>query len=148
MDISNTSDNLSLMKEKKELLNEMLLLTEDQSRFIKDEDVKELEVVLVKKDLVIDKINEIDSKLRSFKFKEDIDNRILSDELLKINEILQKIKTLDDENNKNLSKAMTDMKDGLKEVRQGMRAMQNYSNSDPYHAFASQGGTLFIDQDS
>lgn len=148
MDILNTSDSLSLMKEKKELLNEMLLLTEDQSRFIKDEDVKELEVVLVKKDLVIDKINEIDSKLRSFKFKEEIDDKVLSDELLKINEILQKIKTLDDENNKNLSKAMTDMKDGLKEVRQGMRAMQNYSNSDPYHAFASQGGTLFIDQDS
>ena len=68
--------------------------------------------------------------------------------LSEIKEVLRKIKTLDDENNKNLSQAMIEMKGSLKETRETKRAMNKYGNSDPYQAFANQGGTLFIDQDS
>ncbi len=140
-------DQLSLMEEKKKLLEDMLRMTEDQAKFIIEEEVEKLEDVLYKKELIIDKINEIDLKAKGF-ILEEVEDEDLSNTLLQIKDILNKIKVLDDNNTQALAKAMTDMNNGLKEVREGKRAMENYSNTDPYHVFATQGGTLFIDQDS
>lgn len=143
-----TSNIITLAIAKKVLLEEILSLTEEQINAIKDEKFEKLERLLDEKDLLIEKINDVDLKFRKLKSEEPIENQGLLSILLQIQEVLGQIKTLDDTNNEELSKSMIGIQEGLKEVRQGKRAMNNYSNSDPYHAFASQGGTLFIDQDS
>ena len=138
------SEQLSLIKEKKDLLNEMLLITENQAKITKEEEFEEIEKILDKKDLIIDKINDIDLKLSG----SNLEDEKLSDLNSQIKDILNKIKILDDANNKFLSKVTSKIGESLKEVRESKRAMNKYGNSDPYQAFASQGGTLFIDQDS
>lgn len=139
---------IGLTKEKKELLEEMLCLSEEQRKIIKNEAFEKLEDVLDKKDKIIEKINEIDSKFNKLNNNSEIKDKDLLNLLSHIKDILNDIKTLDDENNKELSEAMSDMTHEIKDMRQGVRAMQNYGNADPYQSFASQGGTLFIDQDS
>lgn len=142
------SNSIALAKEKKVLLEQMLSLTAKQTNAIRDENFEDLEKILDEKDFLIKKIDDIDLKFKNYKSKKQIEDQELLNVLSQIDKVLCKIKTLDDVNNKKLSDAMAEMKGNLKEVRQGKRAMNNYSNSDPYQAFAAQGGTLFIDQDS
>ena len=139
---------IGLLKKKKELLKEMLLLTNKQTEVIKSEEFMNIEEILDDKDKIIDKINEIDLKTKDLKLDSNMEDKEILNILSDIKNILNQIKTLDDENNKTLSKAMNDMQGEIKGAREGMKAMKNYGNSDPYQAFTSQGNSLFIDQDS
>ena len=140
--------SINLMKDKKRLLDEMYLLSDKQRVFIEDEEFEKLEEVLNDKDEIIEEINKIDLKLKEVNSNDQIDNKDISDLNSDIKKVLMDIKALDDSNNKVLSESMVEMKTGIKNMRQGMRGVQNYGNNDPYESFTALGGTLFIDQDS
>lgn len=126
----------------------MYLLSEEQSKIIKEEKFEKLEDVLNEKDRIIEEVNNIDLKIQQSSKQEKVNDQDIIDLQSTIKKTLIEIKALDDENNKKLLEAMSGMEHGIKDIRQGMRAMQNYSNNDPYESFAALGGTLFIDQDS
>lgn len=137
-----------ILKDKLSGLSEMLRLTKEQSIAIKDEEIEVLDSLIDNKNNLISKINLLDSEFKNALEDNHIEENILRDIKTQINETLKEIKEIDDENSRNLASAINDMKLNLKEVRCGQRAMKNYGNSDPYQSFVSQGGTLFIDQDS
>lgn len=139
---------IDLITEKKLLLEEMLLFTKQQAKALKDENFEELEKLLDEKDVIIEKIDDIDLRFRSLKLEGQVEDEETLSLLSQIEKVLNNIKILDDANNKKLSQAMTEMKGDLKDLRQGKRAVDGYRSSDPYQTFASLGGTLFIDQDS
>lgn len=139
---------MNLASEKKEYLDEMLILSQSQLQAIKEEEFEMLADILDKKDSLIDNINKVDLKYKEYKGESSIEDKPLLEILSQMNEVLSKIKIIDDDNNKKLQSSINDMKINLKDVRQGKRAMNKYGDADPYKAFASQGGTLFIDQDS
>ncbi len=129
-------------------LKEMSELTKEQSSAIKDEEIETLDRLIDKKSNLIAKIDLLDLEFSETVGDKNIEHKTLAEIKSQIKKTLKEIKTLDDENNKKLNIAIADMKINLKEVRQGQRAMKNYGNADPYKSFVSQGGTLFIDQDS
>lgn len=145
---SEVLDLINLAKTKKELIEEMLNISKEQSTAISKEQFDNLDSFLDRKDLIIEKVNDINLKFNNIKSDKDVTDKDLLKLISDINNCLQQIKTLDNENNTKLSKAINDMKSNLKETRQGMKVVRGYGNSDPYQAFANQGGTLFIDQDS
>ena len=144
----NLNKLLLLLDKKIVCLETMLSLTSEQKIAIDNDDVENLESFLDKKDIIIKEIDEIDSIFDDNKSEELLQDKILKSKLNNIQSLLKNIKLIDDDNNNNLSKAIDENKHRLKDVRHGQRAMKGYSNSDPYASFASQGGTLFIDQDS
>ncbi|AFS77338.1 flagella synthesis protein FlgN [Gottschalkia acidurici 9a] len=139
---------MMLVDKKLNYLEEILSITSQQKQAITDEDVERLSSLLDKKDILIRNIDEIDSIYKEKSLNKLLEDDILTEKLKIIQALLNNIKLVDDENNKNLNRAIEDMGGKLKEVRQGQRAMKGYSNSDPYASFTAQGGTLFIDQDS
>lgn len=139
---------VKLLQDKKICLDDMLVLSERETDAIVNREEIELTSILDKKDYLIDKIDVIDLDFKNTVNKQLLEDEKLSSVLSEINVLLNEIKSIDDENNKKLQVAIDEMKLNLKDVRKGKRAMSNYSNSDPYQSFASQGGTLFIDQDS
>lgn len=139
---------LSSIKDKKELLDHMYELSREQANLITEEKFEKLEDILDKKDNLIEEINKVDLKVKESSPQEQLDDKDLNDLQTSIKKLLSQIKSLDDQNNKRLEEAMSKMKCDIKDMRQGVRAMQNYSNNDPYESFSALGGTLFIDQDS
>ena len=146
-DLSDLNLN-NLLEDKKTFLLEILNLTKSQTIAIKQEKIEELESILDKKSIIIEKIDDLDYKFKDCLGDNKIEDKVLLSSIDEIKIILIDIKEIDDKNNENLSYAMPNMKEDLKDVRQGQRAMKNYGNADPYQSFASLGGTLFIDQDS
>ncbi len=146
-DLSDLNLN-NLLEDKKTFLLEILNLTKSQTIAIKQEKIEELESILDKKSIIIEKIDDLDYKFKDCLGDNKIEDKVLLSSIDEIKIILIDIKEIDDKNNENLSYAMANMKEDLKDVRQGQRAMKNYGNADPYQSFASLGGTLFIDQDS
>lgn len=138
----------NILMEKLLYLKDMLELTKAQSETIENEEIEVLDNLIDKKSALISKIDLLDCKFKDSKGEVSLEDKTLLEIKSQIEKVLIEIKTVDDENNKNLSIAMAEMKLNLKDIRQGQRAMKNYGNSDPYQSFVSQGGTLFIDQDS
>lgn len=139
---------IDLIKSKRDLLNEMLLLSNKQAKLISSEEFDKLGEILDKKDEIIAKVDKIDLQVKTLSDGKEIKNDDLLDLLADIQKIVRSIGSLDNENKKNLSKAMSNMTHEIKDMREGVKAMENYGNSDPYQAFVSQGNSLFIDQDS
>lgn len=148
MDELDMTELIELIKSKKDLLNEMLLLSDKQAKVIANEEFEKLEGILGKKDKIIARVDEIDLKAKALNDGREIKNDDLLKLLSDMKKIINDISVLDDQNNKNLAKAMSNMTHEIKDMREGVKAMENYGNSDPYQAFVSQGNSLFIDQDS
>lgn len=144
----------NLLKEKEKHFKRMLILTEQQTHAIdknhdnEEDSIEELINILDEKDYIIDKIDKIDLKLKGI----SLDEYVIKEEILSISlnikNIINKIRLINDKNDNRLNEVMSELRKSLKDVRQSKKLSNNYNNSDPYQAFANQGGTLFIDQDS
>lgn len=139
---------LSLADKKIEYLQEMIFAYNEQAKCIEEDRFEDIEQVLDNKDNLIKKIDEIDALFNEKKSDELLKDDSLKSKLVQIKDILMDIKSIDDRYEEDMKKSIEDSKKDLKETRKNQVAMQQYSKSNPYQAFASLGGTLFIDEDS
>lgn len=141
---------IKISKAKKEYLNEMLLLTEEQGKIIELEDIDQLNRLIEEKQNRINEINSLDeqfqdsfSKIKTQLGVKDIGEllesrgeelRDLKEETAEILSIVKDIKILEKQNSLMLERQKKEVSKKLKEVKNNKAALNKYAKSKPIAA--------------
>lgn len=139
--MNNIEDNQKLIDisvKKKELLEEMLQLTQEQQNIIEKKEIEQLGLIIEEKQKRINSIDLLDEEFE--KIYEDIkaesgkDNiiqdeafTILGKEISEIMQIIEDIKVLEKNNSLKLNRQKDEVAKKLEEINKGKRAIDNYN---------------------
>lgn len=153
--MDNYKELIDILKIKKDYLYQIENITEMQTSTINDKDDEQLGKLIDQKQIVIDAIDKLDAafleKFNALKSKmginslDQIDYKIpefqdVKNQILEIQTIVKKISIREKENSVKISKEFADIKDKLKELNGGKKAMNAYSGNN-----ISVTGGSFID---
>ena len=138
---------IGLSKEKANYLTNILDLTKEQKRIIKEENMERLNQIIEKKSEIIKEIDKLDvsfiMKLSQLKKENNIGDlneidtkkypnlKELKEVVAQITSILMAISIVDKENNKALEEGLEKVKLNLKKVKEGKKAYKGYNKSIP-----------------
>jgi len=146
---------LDIISKKRDYLNQMLIITNEQTEAIESEQDKKLGQLIDQKQILINSIDVLDKvfleKMEIIKkyynvssledIKENTDElKLMQNGVLEINEIIKKIFSKEKENSVKLNKEFDDIKDKLKEISGSKKAASAYGRHD-----AQNSGGVFFD---
>lgn len=136
---------IDISKEKLSLLNLMLKFTKEQKNFIKEDNIEKVNLIINKKDNLIEKIDSLDiqflSKFIQLKKEnnvEDINELNIEDfpKLKDLKEIIEEISStlmalslLDEENKTKLKMDLENVKSNLKNIKKGKKVYNSYNKT-------------------
>lgn len=136
---------IDISKEKLSLLNLMLKFTKEQKNFIKEDNIEKVNLIINKKDNLIEKIDSLDiqflSKFIHLKKEnnvEDINELNIEDfpKLKDLKEIIEEISStlmalslLDEENKTKLKMDLENVKSNLKNIKKGKKVYNSYNKT-------------------
>lgn len=154
MTIENINKMVTLSLQKKNILEQILDLTIEQSQLIKDDKLDEMEYLLQSKQKKMDEVDELDinflelyNEVKKTERIESISHidinkysnlKDLKNEVDSINIILYKISKLDKENTDEMRRSLKIVQQSIKDVKNGKRAYKGYNKN--------QIGSILIDE--
>jgi hypothetical protein len=142
--IQQVTNLIALLDEKLKLLERMLKYTMDQSQAITEDDTDKLNIIVGKKERLIEKINEVDRKFEEeyLSLKRELGVESLdelhageidgTEELItgtrKVVAMIERIKVTEDENRKKAKRLLNVLEEKIKKMNQGKKIKSAYEN--------------------
>ncbi len=139
------SELINISKDKKKHLINILKLTKKQSEAIQNDKIEDVQNYIVDKQKEIDIIDKSDNdfvnnynklknvlnitKLQEIDKELHPEIKLLKSEIQEINELLNKIFSIEFNNNENMKKSFNEVKTKLKQIRKGKKATLGYTNN-------------------
>ncbi len=136
---------ISISNRKLNLLNDMLKYTEEQKNAIDKEDIENIDLIINKKDKLIEEIDSLDlqflTKFSQIKKENNIENideldireypnlKELKNVVKEISSTLMALFLLDKENNALMKKGLENVKSNLSKVKKGQKAYKGYTKT-------------------